>query len=153
MNTTLSPRLTRVVALVNASDDTVEMVQRMLGSSGFTCLVGCHFADLKKGRIDFTSYLGRHEPEVVILDISPPYKENWDFFRTLRDNKAMAGRGLVLTTTNKDRLDEAAGADSGAFEIVGKPYDLERIKTAIDAALARAREAPSARGPAVARGL
>src|ERR1700686_2099507 len=86
----------QVVALINASDDTVEMVQRMLDASGFNCLIGCHFSDLKKGRIDFARYLGQHDPDVVIFDISPPYQENWDFFETLRDAKAMEGRGLVL---------------------------------------------------------
>jgi DNA-binding response OmpR family regulator len=131
----------QVVALFNASDDTVEMVQRMLDASGFNCLVGCHFTDLKKGAVDFARYLGKHEPEVVIFDISPPYMENWRFFKTLRDDWAMEGRGLVLTTTNKERLDETVGADSGAFEIVGKPYDLDQIKAAIQAALARAAQA------------
>ena len=127
-----------VVALFNASDDTVEMVQRMLDASGFNCLVGCHFSDLKKGRIDFDRYLDQHEPDVVIFDISPPYMENWEFFKTLRDTKAMEDRGLVLTTTNKERLDEAVGRDSEAFEIVGKPYDLDQIKEAIHASLKRA---------------
>lgn len=129
-----------VVALFNASDDTVEMVQRMLDATGFNCLVGCHFADLKKGSIDFTTYLNKHRPEVVIIDISPPYADNWAFFKTLRDAGAMTGRGLVLTTTNKVRLDEAAGADSEALEIVGKPYDLGQIHGAIQSALLRVRD-------------
>src|SRR3984893_11137346 len=130
----------QVIALFNASDDTVEMVQRMLDASGFSCLVGCHFADLKKGRVDFARYLETHKPEVVIFDTPPPYQENWRFFKTLRDGKAMEGRGLVLTTTNKKRLDETVGMDSEAFEIVGKPYDLDEIKNAIDAARKRAHE-------------
>ena len=115
------PHGRHVVALFNASDDTVEIVRRMLDASGFNCLVGCRFADLKRGRIDFARYLEQHQPEVVVFDISPPYSENWLFFKTLRDGKAMEGRGLVLTTTNKDRLDETVGADSEAMEIVGKP--------------------------------
>jgi DNA-binding response OmpR family regulator len=77
---------------------------------------------------------------VVIFDISPPYKENWDFFKTLREDKAMESRGLVLTTTNKARLDETVGKDSEAFEVVGKPYDLDQIKSAIHAAQKRAGE-------------
>jgi len=134
----------RVVALFNANDDTVEMVQRMLDASGFNCLVGCHVADLRKGIIDFGKYMRQHSPEVVIFDISPPYLENWQFFKTLCDDQAMKGRGLVLTTTNKDRLDETVGGDSGALEIVGKPYDLEQIKVAIYSALKRAREGSTA---------
>jgi DNA-binding response OmpR family regulator len=128
----------QVVALFNASDDTVEMVRRMLGVSGFNCLVGCHFSDLRNGVIDFARYMADRRPDVVIFDISPPYKENWDFFKTLRDSQAMEGLGLVLTTTNKNRLDETVGRDSEAFEIVGKPYDLGQITDAIHAALRRA---------------
>jgi len=128
-----------VVALFNASDDTVEMVQRMLGTSGLLCLVNCRFADLRKGVVDFDGYLREHDPHVVIFDISPPYAQNWAFFRTLRDHPGMSGRGLVLTTTNKDRLDELIGADSEAIEIVGKPYDLRQIRTAIDGALEKTR--------------
>ena len=127
----------QVVALFNASDDTVEMVQAMLNASGMSCLVGCHFADLKKGRTDFSRYLARHDPRVVIFDISPPYLENWAFFKTLRDTAAMKGRGLGVTTTNKRRLDEILGTDSAALEIVGKPYDLNQIRNAIDVALKR----------------
>src|ERR1700681_2027996 len=83
MTPTAAAQTRQVVALFNASDDTVEMVQRMLDASGFSCLVGCHFSDLKKGRVDFARYLEIHEPEVVIFDIPPPYRENWRFFKTL----------------------------------------------------------------------
>jgi hypothetical protein len=64
------------VALINASDDTVEMVQRMLSATGIDCLTGCHFADLKKGNVDFAQFLGKHDPQVVIFDISPPYADS-----------------------------------------------------------------------------
>src|SRR4051812_37621712 len=129
----------QVIVLLNASDDTTTMVQRMLGASGYECLAGCRFADLKRGYVDFGRYLRQHDPQVVIIDISPPYAENWDFFKRLRDDAAMAGRGLVLTTTNKQRLDETVGKDCEALEVVGKPYDLTQIKRAIDAALTRQR--------------
>jgi DNA-binding response OmpR family regulator len=128
-----------VVALFNASDDTVEMVQRMLDASGVHCLVNCRFADLRKGVVDFGGYLRLHNPDVVIFDISPPYEQNWTYFRTLRDDREMRGRGLVLTTTNKDRLDEVVGNDSSAIEVVGKPYDVDQIMVAITSALTQRR--------------
>lgn len=134
--TTRAPKAPQpVIALFNANDDTVDMVKRMLGADGYDCRTGCHFADLKKGLVDFGRYLHQQNPDVVIIDISPPYAENWDFFSTLRDDPAMVGRTLVLTTTNKARLDDAVGGDSDAFELVGKPYDLDQIKTAIVAAV------------------
>jgi hypothetical protein len=59
------------------------------------------------------------------------------FLKTLLDSHRMDGLGLVLTTTNKVRLDEAVGADTKALEVVGKPYDLGQINAAIGAAMAQ----------------
>jgi hypothetical protein len=123
-----------IVALFNASDDTIDMVQKLLTASGREqILIWCHFADLKKGIIDFGKYMEKHNPEVVIFDLSPPYDENWRFFKTMRDAKTMEGRGIVLTTTNKNRLDEVLGEDSHALEVVGRAKDLQEIDSAIKA--------------------
>jgi CheY-like chemotaxis protein len=135
-----SPPSRQVVALFNSNQDTVELVARMLNVVGHFCLDTCHFADLKTGNVDFSAYLTTHNPTVVIIDISPPYDENWAFFKTMRDSKAMEGRGVVLTTTNKMRLDEFVRKDSTAIEIVGKPYDFKSIVKAIEAAVRRPPE-------------
>jgi DNA-binding response OmpR family regulator len=121
-----------IVALFNASDDTIDMIQKILtDSDSDQTLIWCHFADLKKGIVNFARYMERHNPEVVIFDISPPYDENWKFFKTMRDDRVMNGRGVVLTTTNKNRLDEVLGEDSNALEVVGRPKDLQQIDAAI----------------------
>ena len=128
-----------IVALFNASDDTIDMVQKLLTDAGNEqTLIWCHFADLKKGIVDFGKYMEKHNPEVVIFDISPPYDENWKFFKTMRDDKTMSGRGVVLTTTNKNRLDEVLGQDSGALEVVGNAKDLQLIDAAIKAETVKA---------------
>jgi DNA-binding response OmpR family regulator len=139
MERAASTHINHVVALINASDDIVDIVQRTLRSSGFTCLIGCRLADLKKGYIDFARYLRRHEPDVVIFDIAPPYVENWIFFKTLREAQAMEGRGLLLTTTNRARLNETVGEEVEALELAGKPGDLAQITAALHAALPQAR--------------
>ena len=108
-----------IVALFNASDDTIDMVQTLLTAVGRDqTLIWCRFADLKKGIVDFGKYMEKHNPEVVIFDLSPPYDQNWDFFKVMRDHNSMWGRGVVLTTTNKNRLDEVLGEDS----YVGHPF-------------------------------
>ncbi len=130
------------VALFNASDDTIDMVQALLTNSGNDqTLIWCHFADLKKGIVDFGKYLDKHNPEVVIFDLSPPYDENWTYFKTMRDHETMKGRGLVLTTTNKARLDEVLGQDSHALEVVGRTKDLQEIDAAIRAETHKAETA------------
>jgi hypothetical protein len=118
-----------LVALFNASDDTVDMIAKLLTESGSNqTLIWCRFADLKKGIVNFDTYMGDHNPEVVIFDLSPPYDENWQFFTTMRDAHTMQGRGAVLTTTNKQRLDEIVGEDSHALEAVGRRQDLQEIR-------------------------
>src|SRR3984893_11239924 len=122
-----------IVALFNASDDTVDMIQTLLTEADDAqTLVWCHFADLKKGIIDFKKYLNKHNPEVVIFDISPPYDENWRFYKTMRDAEVMKGRGSVLTTTPTARLDEVLGSNSNALEVVGKAEDLKQIRAEIE---------------------
>jgi DNA-binding response OmpR family regulator len=131
-----------IVALFNASNDTVDMIQTLLSEADDAqTLVWCHFADLKTGVVDFKKYLSKHNPEVVIFDISPPYDENWQFFKTMRDSEVMKGRGSVLTTTNKERLDEVLGSDSHALEVVGRPQDLTQIRAAITAETRKAQDA------------
>jgi hypothetical protein len=133
-----------IVALFNASDDTIDMIQKLLTDAGAEqTLIWCHFADLKKGIVNFEKYMDRHNPEVVIFDLSPPYDENWKFFKTMRDAKTMKGRGMVLTTTNKNRLDEVLGEDSHALEVVGRKKDLDQIDAAIKEETRKAEAARS----------
>ena len=115
-------------------------------AGGEQTLIWCHFADLKKGIVDFGKYMGKHNPEVVIFDLSPPYDQNWIFFKTMRDAATMKGRGVVLTTTNKNRLDEVLGEDSHALEVVGKPKDLQQIDAAIKAETRKAETVRTAIG-------
>ena len=131
-STNTSEPIQGLVALFNASDDTIDMVQKLLTDAGRSqTLIWCHFADLKKGVIDFGKYMTKHNPEIVIFDISPPYDENWTFYKTMRDSEVMKRRGTVLTTTNKNRLDEVLGQDSYALEVVGRTEDLHQIAAAI----------------------
>jgi DNA-binding response OmpR family regulator len=131
-----------IVALFNASDDTIDMIQTILKKGDHAqTLVWCHFADLRKGIVDFGKYVAEHNPEVVVFDISPPYDQNWKFYKTMRDSDAMRGRGSVLTTTNKNRLDEVLGTDSHALEVVGKPEDMKQIQMQIAFQTSKAHEA------------
>src|ERR1700722_3049351 len=77
----------------------------------------------------------------TIVDLSPPYHENWVFFTTMRDAAVMQGRGLVLITTGKERLDELIGEDSHAIELVGTHMDRALIFQEIKAATRLARSA------------
>jgi DNA-binding response OmpR family regulator len=114
------------VAIFNASDDTVEMLQTKLSLSGCRAIPGT--ADsVKSGELDFVEFLSTHRPDGIIWDIAPPYERNWNFFKLLRSARPLDHCHIVLTTTHKQHLDTLAGHDTGAIEIIGKPYDLQVI--------------------------
>ncbi len=106
------------------------MLSVLVRGAGYRA-VDAHVADVKRGISDFIAFMVEHDPQVIIWDISPPYQENWNFFQLLRSSETIKGRGLVLTTTNKQHLDALAGQDTGAIEIIGKPYDLGLILKAV----------------------
>jgi DNA-binding response OmpR family regulator len=127
------------VAIFNASDDTVEMLSVILQHAGFVT-ENAHVSDVKRGVTDFVAFIEDHDPAAVVWDISPPYQENWNFFQLLRTSRVLDGRGVVVTTTHKLHLDKIAGFDSGAIEIVGKPYDLDQVVTAVQSGIKSAAE-------------
>ena len=122
------------VAVINSNEDTVEMLRYALQGSGVSSVVTGHVHDFKSGSADFAEYLEAHDPDAIVFDVSIPYDKNWTFLRQLLDLEQMRGRKLVVTTTNKRRLDEIVGP-TDTFEIVGKPYDINLIVEAVKTAL------------------
>ena len=122
-----------IVAVFNSSDDTVEMLRTVLEQKGIHTVPG-NIPDLKRGELDFISFVEHHRPAVIVYDMSPPYETNWTFLRLVRSSEAAKRCRFVLTTTNKPALDTLVG-QTDALEIIGKPYDLQRVVDAVQRAL------------------
>ena len=80
-------------------------------------------------------FMSQHRPQVIVFDVSFPYKSNWQRFREFRALGYECRVPVVLTTTNERALTECVGSTE-ALEIVGKPYDLDQLVTAVRRALA-----------------
>ncbi|HEY7518158.1 MAG TPA: hypothetical protein VIE36_07680 [Methylomirabilota bacterium] len=111
------------VAVINSSSDTVEMLRTLLEREGWET-TEAHVDDIKRGRTDFLKYLETHDPQVLIWDVPPPYDLNWVFLQLVRSSRAMEGRVVIVTTTNKQALERFVGP-TDAIEIFTKPYDVE----------------------------
>ena len=122
-----------IIAVFNSSDDTVEMLRTALEADGLHTVSG-HIGELKKGELDFVAFIEHHRPAVIVYDISPPYDTNWNFLKLVRSSQPAQACRFILTTTNKPALDKLVG-ETEALEIIGKPYDLERVVAAVQSAL------------------
>ena len=125
------------IAVINSSEDTVEMLRTCLQQEGYTSVVTAHVPDIQRGRLDFVSFLAQHDPRVLVWDVSIPYEENWRFLQLLMSSEDMDGRRVVITTTNKRVLESFVGK-TDAIEIHGKPYDLREIVESVKTAAAAA---------------
>ena len=125
------------IAVINSSEDTVEMLRACLQQNGFTAVVTAHVTDLRRGTTDFLKFIEEHDPKVLAYDIAIPYEENWRFLQLLMSSESMNGRRVVITTTNKRVLEQLIGQKTEAHELVGKPYDLQAIVDAVQRAAGR----------------
>ena len=125
-----------VVAVINTSPDTVELLTRALEPAGFV-VVSAYTHEIRTGGFPLDAFLRTHRPQLVVYDLAPPYERNWQLLVHLRAGP-LANLQVVLTSTNVREARALAGRDEHIYEIIGKPYDLDQIVQAVREA-ARAR--------------
>src|SRR5688572_33441620 len=113
------------------------MLRRAIEPAGFVVVTALTF-DIREGVVDLQHFVEQHEPRVVVYDIAPPYDANWRLFQHLYSKPWMRDRQVVLTSVNAREVDKVASGDRRIYEVVGKPFDLNQIVTAVrEAAKAR----------------
>jgi DNA-binding NtrC family response regulator len=122
--------MVKTVAVLNANEDVVEMLRAVLEQAGFNTATG-HVPEFKSGDQDLIEFLKTHNPDVVVYDIAPPYKQNWTFLKLVLDSDTARRRKFVFTTANKQLLREATGEDMDVYEIAEKPDNLDAILNAV----------------------
>lgn len=121
------------VAVFNSSEEVINLLKLVLEEEGFSVVCG-HVPELKRGEPDIAAFFAEHDPRVIVYDVSLPYQANWQFFQWVQRMGEEQGRRFVVTTTNKRALDEFAGR-TPAFELVGKPFDIDQIIGAVRRAM------------------
>lgn len=129
-----------VVGVFNTSPDTVEMLRIILERAGYV-VVAAYTYDLRDSRVDLEALMRQHRPRVIVYDVAPPYYKNWRLLEHFRAMPILDGVAFVITTTNVKQVREIASPEETLHEIVGKPYDLDKIVDAVNKASGHSIEA------------
>ena len=119
-----------VAAVLNTSTDVIDLLRHALEQAGIVTVTGFTH-EIRDGAIDFDSFIGQHDPDVIVYDIAPPYEANWRLFQHLSRRPIAAGRQFVLTAVNSAHVEKLVGGDQSVYEVIGKPDDLGRIARAV----------------------
>jgi CheY-like chemotaxis protein len=108
------------VLVVDDDADTRVMLQTCLELSGVPCVVA---ADGRQG----LAALQRHHPCVVLLDLTMPVMNGWEFRAEQQklDDPALASIPIIVVTAWANAKEHAAAL--GADGLLTKPVDVDRL--------------------------
>jgi len=118
--------------VANGNDDVLAILAEVLTETGHEVKT-VHVRQIRLGEIDFARLFREFDPAVAIVDIGPPYPENWAFARALVKHENTSHVPFLWTTTNARALTEFTGAK--VDELVLKPFDLEHLLEKVRRAL------------------
>jgi DNA-binding response OmpR family regulator len=93
---------------------------------------GHHVCSAQDGR-EALAFVDKGHPQLIILDLHMPDMHGVDVFRKLREKNYQGGI-MMLTGSRDEKLLNMAMA-LGPIDIIGKPFDLERVGLAVDVSL------------------
>jgi DNA-binding response OmpR family regulator len=120
------------ILVANGNDDVLAILAEVLGENGYEVKT-VHVRAIRIGQIDFAELFREFRPAVAIVDIGPPYPENWAFAQTLVKHVNTSHVPFLWTTTNARALTEFTGVQ--VDELVLKPFDLEHLLEKVRRAL------------------
>ena len=126
-----------LVACVNSSEDVVDLLADYLRLEDFRAVT--HVTPVRWGAEPVIAFLRDLHPDACVFTVSLPYDANWREFEVVR--AAVPAVPFVVTTTNQRALDELVGP-TNTIEIIGKPFDLDRVCQAVREALRSGRDRP-----------
>ena len=77
----------------------------------------------------------REHPDVVLLDLSMPVLSGWAVLETIQEFSALVRPLVIIVTGRADGETESKARQLGANRMLFKPFGIDRLLLAIDAAL------------------
>ena len=129
VNPSINRQVLRTVLYVEDNPANLELVEQMMARRPDLRLLSA--ADASLG-IEFARV---YQPEVVLMDINLPGLNGTDAMRILRADATTAHIPVIALSANAVPRDIQKGMDAGFFDYVTKPFKVQRLLDALDAAL------------------
>jgi CheY-like chemotaxis protein len=136
----------KVIAIFNTSPDTVDLLRFVFERAGYA-VVSAFTWELRDSHVDVEAFVRQHQPDVIVYDVAPPYIENWRLFQHFKAMPVLRGIKFVITTTHVKHVREIAGEEPELHEIIGKPYDLGLVVSAVERAIGPSTRASASSDP------
>jgi CheY-like chemotaxis protein len=114
----------RVVVIINANDRLARRVQEALEGAGYSVITAQPY-EVGSAAQDIQRFLRSKNARVVLFDVADPYAANWRLADALRYNEMISGswRQVVITTQDKQALEQQVGAATSALEVNEQNFD------------------------------
>ena len=118
--------------LIDDDESLTELLSDYLNKQGHTvCLAGDGLEGVRQ--------LFAHKPDLVILDVTMPYRDGW---QTLERIQEMSQIPVIMLTARAEEQEILKGFALGADDYVTKPFSFAQLAARVNAVLARAGQAP-----------
>ena len=134
--------------VLNDCPGTLALLAQALMDGGFR-VRGATVTSFRDGE----SLQGSFDPDVIVYDIGRGGDDDWDCLRRLTELPAVAGKPLVITTTNVVKVDGQRDAVymRSRLQFLSAPYDLSDLVARVGDAIGLAPLAARISGPARTR--
>lgn len=129
----------RRVVIIEDEHDVARLLEFNLKNAGFTVAVA------NRGD-DGIAAVGKHKPDVVVLDLMLPDQSGYDVCKTLRADSNVGDLGVLMLTAKGEAEDRILGLEVGADDYVVKPFVVREVVlrvTALSNRLAERRARPA----------
>lgn len=114
--------------LIDDDESLTELLGAYLEKQGYTTQIA------RNGREGLRA-LFTHHPDLVLLDVTMPFRDGWDILGRIRE---VSDLPVIMLTARDDEPDILRGFSLGADDYVTKPFSFAQLDARIKAVLGRA---------------
>ena len=125
----VEPVLRRIL-LVDDNEMNADMLSRRLVRRGFAVCIAVDGADgVAMALVE--------RPDLVLMDMNLPVIDGWEAVRVIRRSPGIRGMPIIALTAHTGEEERALMLEAGCDEVEGKPIELPRLLTKMEALLSR----------------